>query len=293
LLFISRGENIFSPHSLSPLRVRVRGIKKGRESFMTEKNINNNNSTTYYSYTTIQDYFLAHWVNTIGLGPAILYLELLSYCHKGKDTAWPSIKTLNKRMGITTKTLIRYRNTLLEYGLIKKVVKQRSSSGGYDHNLYQIGLLDKDRILLPPVERLPEGKEEIISGIVEETPSSNQNNPQKERIKEELKKLNLDKKSIDKIILNYSLEDIEEKLELLQIKRKVVNPAGWLITALKEDYATSESYEKPEEVEEEQQRKITKPEELIPPVKKKEEIKRLPREEELKWIRKIREIISK
>jgi len=62
---------------------------------MTEKNINNN-STTYYSYTTIttiQDYFLVHWVNTIGLGPAILYLELLSYCHKGKDTAWPSIKT--------------------------------------------------------------------------------------------------------------------------------------------------------------------------------------------------------
>jgi predicted transcriptional regulator len=231
------------------------------------------------SYTTIQDYFLAHWVNTIGLGPAILYLELLSYCHKGKDTAWPSIKTLNKRMGTTTKTLIRYRNTLIEYGLIKKVVKQKSSSGGYDHNLYQIVLLDKDRILLPPVERLPEDKEEIISGIEEEAPSSNPNNPQKERIKEELKKLNLDKKSIDKIILNYSLEDMEEKLELLQIKRKVVNPAGWLITALKEDYATLEAYEKPEE--------------LIPPVKQKEEIKRLPREEELKWIRKIREIISK
>jgi hypothetical protein len=245
------------------------------------------------SYTTIQDYFLAHWVNTIGLGPAILYIELLSYCHKGKDTAWPSIKTLNKRMGTTTKTLIRYRNTLIEYGLIKKVVKQKSSSGGYDHNLYQIGLLDKDRLLLPPVERLPEDKEEIISGVAEEAPSSNQNNPQKERIKEELKKLKLDKKSSDKIILNYSLEDIEENLELLQIKRKVVNPAGWLIAALKEDYATIESYEKPEEVEEEQQRKITKPEELISPVKQKEEIKRLPREEELKWIRKIREIISK
>ena len=240
---------------------------------MTEKNINNNNSTTYYSYTLIPDYFLAHWVNTIGLGPAILYLELLSYCHKGKDTAWPSIKTLNKRMGTTTKTLIRYRNT------------QKSSSGGYDHNLYQIALLDKDRILLPPVERLPEDKEEIISGIVEEAPSSNQNNPQKvimdkkERIKEELTKLNLDKKSIDKIILNYSYEDIEEKLELLQIKRKVVNPASFLITALKEDYATSEAYEKPEE--------------LLPPVKQKEEIKRLPKEEELKWIRKIREIVSR
>jgi hypothetical protein len=73
------------------------------------------------SYTTIQDYFLAQWVSTIGLGPTVLYIQLLSYCHKGKDTAWPSIKTLNKRLGTTTKTLIRYRNILLEYGLIKKV----------------------------------------------------------------------------------------------------------------------------------------------------------------------------
>ncbi|GAH24775.1 unnamed protein product, partial [marine sediment metagenome] len=67
------------------------------------------------SYTTIQDYFLAHWVSIIGLGPAMLYLQFLSYCHKGKDIAWPSIKTLNKRMGTTTKSLIKYRTTLLEY----------------------------------------------------------------------------------------------------------------------------------------------------------------------------------
>lgn len=198
---------------------------------MTEKNINNNNSTTYYSYTTIQDYFLARWVSVIVLSPAMLYIQLLNYCHKGKDTAWPSIKTLNKRMGTTTKTLIRYRNTLIEYGLIKKVIKQRSSSGGYDHNLYQIVLLDKENILYLLAEKLPEDSEEIISGIAEEAPSFNQNNPKKidtdnkkflkkGRIKEELKKLNLDKKSIDKIILNYSLEDIEEKLELLHIKEK-------------------------------------------------------------------------
>ena len=204
-------------------------------------------------YTTIQDYFLAHWVSTIGLGPTVLYLQLLSYCHKGKDIAWPSIQTLNKRMGTTTKTLIRYRNTLIEYGLIKKVVKQRSSSGGYDHNLYQIILLDKERVLLPPAETLPEETEKIISGIAEESPSPKQNNPKrintddkkslkKERIKEEFKKLNLDKKSIDKIILNYSLEDIEEKLDLLEIKRNVINPAGWLITALQANYLNPESY---------------------------------------------------
>jgi len=255
------------------------------------------------SYTTIQDYFLAHWVSTIGLGPTVLYLQLLSYCHKGKDTAWPSIKTLNKRMGTTTKTLIKYRNTLLEYSLIKKVVKQRSASGGYSHNLYQIVLLDKENILYPPSERLPEEKEEIISGISEESPSSNQINPNKividnkkslktERIKEELKKLNLDKKSIDKIILNYSLENIEEKLDLLEIKSNVVNPAGWLITALQANYLIPESYgeennekEKIIETEEvESESKIVKLNKLALKKKEKEEKDRLFIEENLKWI---------
>lgn len=213
------------------------------------------------TYTTIQDYFLAHWVSTIGLGPAMLYLQLLSYCHKGKDIAWPSIQTLNKRMGTSTKTLIKYRNTLLEYGLIKKIVKQISSSGGYDHNLYQIVLLDKENILYPPKEKLPEEKEEIISGISEEFPYSNQHNPNKvvsdnkkslktDRIKEELEKLNMDKKSIYKTILNYSLEDIEEKLDLLQIKRNVINPAGWLITALKANYLNPESFKEENDEEE-------------------------------------------
>jgi len=249
------------------------------------------------SYTTIQDYFLAHWVNVIGLGPAMLYLQLLSYCHKGKDIAWPSIQTLNKRMGTTTKTLIKYRNTLLEYGLIKKVVKQRTSSGGYDHNLYQIVLLDKENILYPPAERLPEENEKVISGIAEESPSSNQNNPKKvitdnkkspkeERIKEELEKLNLDKKSIDKIILNYSLEDIEEKIDLLQIKRNVINPAGWLIAALQVNYLNPESSKEEDDgiEEEEQKNKIAKLEKISLKQKEKEEKERLFIEESLKWV---------
>ena len=130
---------------------------------MTEKNIKNNNDYSKHNpYTLIQDYFLVHWVSTIGLGPTVLYLQLLSYCHKGKDTAWPSIQTLNKRMGTTTKTLIKYRNTLLEYGLIKKIVKQISSSGGYDHNLYQMVLLDKGQIVhgrKPKMDRTESGSE--------------------------------------------------------------------------------------------------------------------------------------
>jgi len=254
------------------------------------------------SYTTIQDYFLAQWVSTIGIGPTVLYIQLLSYCHKGKDTAWPSIKTLNKRLGTTTKTLIRYRNTLIKFGLIKKVVKQRSTSGGYDHNLYQIVLLDKENVLHPPAEKLPEEKEEIVSGIVE-SPCSNKNNLKKvivnnrkslktERIKEELEKINLDKKSIDKIILNYSLEDIEEKIDLLQIKRNVINPAGWLIAALKANYLNPESSKEENDEEEkimeteemESESKIVKLNKLALKKKEKEEKDRLYMDEDLKWI---------
>ena len=254
------------------------------------------------SYTTIQDYFLAQWVSTIGIGPTVLYIQLLSYCHKGKDTAWPSIKTLNKRLGTTTKTLIRYRNTLIKFGLIKKVVKQRSTSGGYDHNLYQIVLLDKENVLHPPAEKLPEEKEEIVSGIVE-SPCSNKNNLKKvivnnrkslktERIKEELEKINLDKKSIDKIILKYSLEDIEEKLDLLEIKRNVVNPAGWLVASLKANYLNPESYREENDEEEkimeteemESESKIVKLNKLALKKKEKEEKDRLYMDEDLKWI---------
>jgi hypothetical protein len=263
------------------------------------------------SYTTIQDYFLAHWVSIIGHGPAMLYLQLLSYCHKGKDTAWPSIQTLNKRMGTTTKTLIKYRNALVNYGLIKKVVKQKSSSGGYEHNLYQIILLDQEKVLLPPVERCPEETEEVISGIAGEYPSHNQDNPKrintdnikslkKNRIIEELNRLKVDKKSIGKIILNYSPEDIEEKLDLLAIKRNVINPAGWLVAALQANYPNPKSYKREDDYEDTMkteeigpENRAVKPERILPPKKEKEKVKKLSREEELEWIRKIRNNILK
>jgi len=126
--------------------------------------------------------------------------------------------------------------------------------------------------------------------MAEESPSPNQNNPNKidtddkkslkqEKIKEELKKLNLDKKSIDKIILNYSLEDIEGKIDLINTKRNVLNPAGWLINALQANYLNPESYreEKIIETEEvESVNKVIKPEK-INLEKKPEEEKAIPR----------------
>jgi len=99
-------------------------------------------------------------------------------------------------------------------------------------------------------------------------------------------KLNLDKKSVDKIILNYSSEDIEEKLDLLEIKRNVVNPAGWLIAALQVNYLNPElDKEENDGIEEgEQKNKIAKLEKISLKQKEKEEKDRLFMEESLKWI---------
>jgi len=107
-----------------------------------------------------------------------------------------------------------------------------------------------------------------------------------------LEKINLDKKSIDKIILKYSLEDIEEKLDLLEIKRNVVNPAGWLITALQVNYLNPESYREENDEEEkimeteemESESKIVKLNKLALKKKEKEEKDRLYMDEDLKWI---------
>jgi rRNA maturation endonuclease Nob1 len=112
-------------------------------------------------------------------------------------------------------------------------------------------------------------------------------------IKEELKKLNLDKKSIDKIIINHSLEDIEKKIDLLRIKKNVVNPAGWLIAALKANYLNPESSKEENDEEEkimeteevESESKIVKPNKLALKKKEKEEKDRLFMEESLKWIK--------
>ena len=35
-------------------------------------------------YIIIPNYFLKKWVKVLGVGPVVLYEELLTYCHKGK-----------------------------------------------------------------------------------------------------------------------------------------------------------------------------------------------------------------
>ncbi len=89
-------------------------------------------------YVVVPNYFLREWVKVLGIGPALLYLQLLSYCHKEKDIAWPTLTTLSSKLGISKNSLLSYRKILLKYGLIKKIIKRRTAQGNYQSNFYKV-----------------------------------------------------------------------------------------------------------------------------------------------------------
>ena len=94
-------------------------------------------------YVVVPNYFLKKWVKILGVGPVVLYQELLTYCHKEKYIAWPTIDSLCEQMGIAKTTLLRYQNTLIKFGLIKNITRGKSTTGHYRNNIYQIISLEE------------------------------------------------------------------------------------------------------------------------------------------------------
>jgi len=94
-------------------------------------------------YIIIPNYFLKKWVRVLGVGPVVLYQELLTYCHKEKYIAWPTINSLCQQMGIAKTTLLRYQNTLIKFGLIKNIARGKSTTGHYKNNIYRITSLEE------------------------------------------------------------------------------------------------------------------------------------------------------
>ncbi|MEA1940453.1 MAG: helix-turn-helix domain-containing protein [Candidatus Caldatribacteriota bacterium] len=74
----------------------------------------------------------------MGVGPVVLYQGLLTYCHKEKYIAWPTLATLSSKLGISKNSLLSYRKTLFRYGLIKKIIKRRTARGNYQSNFYKV-----------------------------------------------------------------------------------------------------------------------------------------------------------
>jgi len=94
-------------------------------------------------YIIVPNTFLKKWVRVLGVGSVVLYQELLTYCHKEKDIAWPTINSLCQHMGIAKTTLLRYQNTLIKFGLIKNINRGKSTTGHYKNNIYQITSLEE------------------------------------------------------------------------------------------------------------------------------------------------------
>ena len=94
-------------------------------------------------YIIVPNYFLKKWVRVLGVGPVVLYQELLTYCHKEKYIAWPTINSLCQQMGIAKTTLLRYQNTLVKFGLIKNITRGKSITGHYRNNIYQITFIEE------------------------------------------------------------------------------------------------------------------------------------------------------
>lgn len=127
-------------------------------------------------YVVVPNYFLREWVKVLGIGPALLYLQLLSYCHKEKDIAWPTLTTLSSKLGISKNSLLSYRKILLKYGLIKKIVKRRTAQGNYQSNFYKVTPIEGGAKIEPhQVQILGEGSANIAPGVVQNLHPNNTN----------------------------------------------------------------------------------------------------------------------
>lgn len=233
-------------------------------------------------YIIVTNYFLKKWVRVLGVGPVVLYQELLTYCHKGKYIAWPTLNTLCQEMGIAKTTLLRYQNTLIKFGLIKNISRGKSTTGHYRNNIYQVTPLEKipDHRDIRDIryqndtdigsKTIPDrfqndtciGSKMILSLVSKRYPNNtNPNNinstaanrenaaanfkklkekgeEKMQAIRERMVELDFKEEFIEKILKEYPVEKIEGKLDLLMERRNIQNPAGWLRTALKNDYPT-------------------------------------------------------
>jgi hypothetical protein len=277
---------------------------------MEKEKPNNQNKLSNQGYVIVPNYFLREWVKILGVGPALLYLELLTYCHQEKDLAWPTLGRLSNLLGIAKTTLLRYLNTLIKSGLIKNISRDKSTTGHHKKNIYQILPLKRENgSKMPPGESQKDtlyGSKSLPIRYQNETSFSSKTLPfmvanlhpnnnnlnnnnitttnrekdvvaavdfiklkeeeRRKRIKEDLTGLDFKASFREKLLKDFPLDKVEEKLELLKEKKNIINPSGWLLAALKNDYQGSQEEEIQEVREEkkaEPQRKFSSPEEAL------------------------------
>jgi len=73
-----------------------------------------------------------------------------------------------------------------------------------------------------------------------QTPHNSKEYYKEQAIREQLMDLDFGGKFIEQLLKDYPPKKIEEKLDLLLTKKNIQNPAGWLMSALKNDYQDPE-----------------------------------------------------
>lgn len=105
---------------------------------MEEEKQNEQYEPSNYSFTMVPDYFFRKLIKVMGAIPSMVYLSLLSYCHKKKYIAWPSLNTMSQEMGMAKTTIIRNLNILIKLNFIKNIARDKSFKNYCPHNVYQI-----------------------------------------------------------------------------------------------------------------------------------------------------------
>ena len=243
---------------------------------MEKEFLKNQKQLTKERYVIVSSYFLDNCVEILGTGPSMLYIQLLNYCYKGKDLAWPTLTTLGKKMQFTPKSITKFHQILLKHGLIKKISKGKTASGNYRRNIYQVTPLCMVKNTLSLGNISPHTEEKFTPNLRKKLPINNNNlnhnnitTTNKENVvvdfkklkeegeekmmamKEQLKGLDFEESFIEKLLKDFPVKKIEEKLDLLMEKRNIQSLAGWLMAALKNDYQGTEEERDEEEPKEE------------------------------------------
>jgi len=258
---------------------------------MEKEFLKNQKQLSKEGYVVVSSYFLDYCVEILGTGPGMLYIQLLNYCYKGKDLAWPTLATLGKKMQFTPKSITKFHQILLKHGLIKKISKGKTDSGNYRRNIYQVTPLHMVKNTLSKGNIFPHIEEKITPNLGKKLPINNTNLKQyqgnnnkegenavvasdfkklKEKgeermrvIREQMVELNFKEEFVEKMLKEYSTKKIDEKLDLLLIKRNIKSPAGWLRAALKNDYRDREQERYDEEPVKQESRPSTENKKIL------------------------------
>jgi len=238
-------------------------------------------------YVIISSYFLDYCVEVLGTGPGMLYIQLLNYCHKGKDIAWPTLATLGRKMQFTPKSITKFHQILLKHGLIKKISKGKTPSGNYRRNIYQITPIHMVKNTLSMGNIFSYIEENITPNLGKKLPINNTNlnitnttttnrdvvvdfkklkeegEEKMQAVRERMVELDFKEEFIEKILKEYSTKKIDEKIDLLMEKKNIKSPAGWLWTALKNDYQDEEQEEYDEEPARQESRPSTENQKIL------------------------------